>query len=89
MKAVPVLEMSVTSYNTTRRNNPDLLPQIQRGGYSESLFRIVKNMFVSDYFIFLVHALCLCMTDLLCNNEAASYYTVWTLYTLCRRTPGY
>jgi len=79
MKAVSVFEMSVTSYNTTRRNNRDHLPQLPRGGYSESLFRIVKNIFVSDYFIFLVHALCLCVTDLLWNNEAVSFHNVWTL----------
>jgi len=79
MKAIPVFEMPVTSYNTPRRNNPDHLPQLQRGGYIESLFRIVKNIFVSDYFIFLVHALCLCVTDLLWNNEAVSFHNVWTL----------
>ena len=79
MKAIPVFEMPVTSYNTPRRNNPDHLPQLQRGGYIESLFRIVKNIFISDYFIFLGLALCLCVTDLLCNNEAVSYHNVWTL----------
>jgi hypothetical protein len=53
-------ETLATNYQTTRRNNPkDPLSQQQRSENNKSLFLIIKNIFLSVYFISIIHCVLL------------------------------
>jgi len=53
-------ETLATNCQTTRRNNPkDPLSQQQRSKNNKSLFHILKNIFLSVYFILFVHCVML------------------------------